>query len=135
MARLERGTRFGTDCRTLLSFVPNGSCCGTCHLKNNTATPSKCFRNQFSFTVCLKTMNRSSNHEWPKIRKRIKKQRKRNKETKIKSELNKETKNQDRGVEAKKENRAAMDGSTGTEHVSESAPGAGCRGELAAGGA
>ena len=29
-ARLERWTRFGTDCRTLLSFVPNGFCFRTC---------------------------------------------------------------------------------------------------------
>ena len=29
-ARLEHGTRFGTDGRTTLSIVPNGSCFGTC---------------------------------------------------------------------------------------------------------
>ena len=34
-SRIEQATRFGTDCRTFLSFVPNGSCCGTFPLKNN----------------------------------------------------------------------------------------------------
>ena len=33
IARLDRGTRFGTDCGTLLGLVQNGSCLGTCYWK------------------------------------------------------------------------------------------------------
>ena len=54
IARLERETQFRRDGGTLLGFVPNGSCCGTCPRKK-TPTNSVKVLSLLGFSQCLLT--------------------------------------------------------------------------------